>query len=440
MQFLEDAPVLVVGAGLAGLTAAWRLRLAGREVVVLEAADRIGGRTIQSTAQWAEGQYAELGGELVDAGYHAFRGLCAELGVELLEPQVYGVREPEDLSVMEAYLRVGTFVVDGRVLDERDRSAVGAELRTAARESAPHAGEIVEQWIRRASLSSDAAGVTRAVARMLTQLDPWDCDVHYVLGPQSGQFQRVRAGTQSLTSALAKDLDVRLGDAVVRIERGRTVRVTTASGVEHVGSDVVCAVGPFAVSTIGFDPPLSDERVMTATSLLPAMGGKVVAQYEEGDAVREAFSRLVYTDGVINAAWVTSPEVTSGPAIVTSFFSGAERNLMTRPDAAFGTLDELVERVCGAQLTRTQGDIKNWWADPLHLGVTVAPAEGARGTVAGILGGEELVSHFAGDYTDAAMSGTLEGAVRSGLRVAEEVLRGSPSFHTDHVTERLSIS
>lgn len=440
MQFLEDGPVIVVGAGLSGLTAAWRLRQSGREVVVLEAADRIGGRTIQSAEQWADGQYAELGGELVDASYHSFRGLCDEVGVELLEPQVYGRREPEDASVMEGYLRASTFVIDGRLLTDHERSAAGQELRKAARDSAPQAGEIVEQWVRRASLSNLAAGVTRAVARMLTQLEPWDCDVHYVFGPQDGKFQRVRGGTQMLTTELARDLDVRCADPVVRIERGRTVRVTTQSGLEFWGSDVVCAVGPFAVSAIGFDPPLSDERVMTATSLLPAMGGKVVAQYEEGDAVRDGFGSLVSTDGVINAAWVTSPEVTSGPAIVTSLFSGAERNVMTDKEAAFEKLDGLVERVCGARLTRTQGEVKNWWADPLHLSVTVAPAELTRGTVEAVLGGEDFVSHFAGDYTNAAMCGTLEGAVRSGLRVAEEILRASPSLLTDYVTGRLSIS
>lgn len=440
MQFLEDAPVIVVGAGLAGLTAAWRLKQEGLDVVVLEADRRVGGRAIQSTKDWESGQYADLGGELIDSSYHAMRALCDELDIELSAPQHYGERHEDDASVMEAYLRRTTFVIDGAVLDERDRTDVGTELRAAARACPPASGEIVEQWIRRSSLSAKAAGVTRAVARMLTQLDPWDCDVHYVFGRQDGSFQRVRGGTQRLLDALARDLDVRLGDPVVRVERGRTVQVTTASGDELSGRAVVCAVGPFAVSAIGFDPPLTDERVMTATSLLPAMGGKVIAQYAEGDAVREAFGSMVCTDGVINAAWVTSPDVTSGPAVVTSFFAGAERNLMTRPELALGRLDELVEHVCGTPVTRVQQEIKNWWAEPLHLGVTVAPAEGARATIAGVLGGEELVSHFAGDYTDSAMSGTLEGAVRSGNRVADELLRSAPTFHTDHVTERLSIS
>ncbi|WP_375001446.1 flavin monoamine oxidase family protein [Aeromicrobium sp. CTD01-1L150] len=439
MQFLEDAPVIIIGAGLAGLTTAWRLRQDGREVIVLEAADRIGGRAVQSARVWDDGQYAELGGELIDSAYHAVRALCAELDVELLEPNIYGERHDGDESLMEGYLRVAGFVLGDRVLSRTECDEIGVELRSAAQAHRPHPGEIVEQWIRRARLSEPAAGVTRALARLLTQLDPWDCDTHFVFGAQDGTFQRIRGGTQGLFLALADGVDVRLNDPVVRVERDRLVRVTTTSGQKLVGSAVVCAVGPYAISTIGFDPPLSDERVMTATSLLPAMGGKVMAQYVEGDLVREAFGSLVCTDGVINAAWVTAPSAAGTPEIVTSFFAGTERGLLADPEAAYARLDALVADVVGSPVTRVHGEVKNWWAEPLHLGVTVAPAEGTRAEVAGILGGEELVTHFAGDYTDAPMSGTLEGAVRSGLRAANEVLRKSDAVHTDHVTERLSI-
>lgn len=439
MQFLEDAPVVVIGAGLAGLTAARTLRLAGREVLVLEASDRIGGRTIQSVADWDGGQYADLGGELVDPSYHAFRSLCAEVGLEFNEPQLYSDPHEDDATQVEGFLRRSKFIVRDHVLTPDECDQVIAELRSAAEAHPPHRAEIVEQWIRRARLSEWAAGVTRAVTRLFAQVDPWDIDGHFTFSPSmSGMFQRVRGGTQMLPIELAKDLDIRLNDPVVRVERGRRPKVTTASGHEFDASAVICAVGPYAVSTLGFDPPLSDERVQTVTSLLPAMAGKVIAQYAEGDAVREAFSALVLTDGVINTSWVSVPYAPGSPAIVTSFFAGAERGLMANEDVALATLDAMVERAVGAPVTRLHGEVKNWWAEPLQLGVTLSPAEGIRPTVAGILGGEEPPVHFAGDYTDAPMSGTLEGAVRSGLRAANEVLRTATVFHTDHVTERLS--
>lgn len=442
MEFLEKAPVVVIGAGLAGLTAAWKIQQAGEDVVVLEATDQVGGRTLRSDEGWHAGQYADLGGELVDRSYHAVRSVCAELAVKLSAPQTYSAPETDDQSAMEGFLRVARFVVDGHLLTSDECARVTAELRVAATATVPAEHEIVEQWIRRAKLTPHAAGVTRSLARFFTQLDPWDCDVHFVFGPPGGTFQRVRGGTKELALALAQDLDIRLGASVVRIERGRSARVTLENGEQLAARSVVCAVGPFALPGLGFDPPLSDDKVIATTSLLPAMAGKVLVQYAEGDAVRDAFGSLVCTDGAIDSAWVslTGPDRSGEPAIVTAFFLGADRGLMGNPDVAYAMVDELVENVIGRSVTRLHSEIKNWWADPLALGVTVAPPAGSRGPIAAVLSSVEMGTHFAGDYTDAPMSGTLEGAVRSGLRAAEEVLRTTTMFHTDYVTERLSRS
>jgi len=441
VKFLDEAPVVVIGSGLAGLTAAWQIHRSGQEVIVLEVAEKVGGRTIRSDDGWHGKQHANLGGELIHASYRALRSVCLDLGVELTSPRAYGKSEPDDGTAMEGFLRTARFVVGGQVLTPQHCQEIGTELRAAVRDVPPAEHEIVEQWIRRARLSSAAAGVTRGVARFFTQLDPWDCDAYFISGPANGTFQRIRGGTVELALALARDLDVRLGRRVLRVERGQTSRVTVEDGEQFSASRVVCAVGPFAVASIGFDPPLSDEKVMAATSLLPAMAGKVMVQYAEGDAVREAFGSLVCTDGPIGSAWVSVLEEPAGtPGIVTAFVAGADRGLMRSEEAAFAMVDDLVAQIVGGPATRLHGEIKNWWADPFAMGVTVAPAATARGPIAAVLGALELETHFAGDYTDASMAGTLEGAVRSGMRAAAEVLRTTTPYHTDHVTERLSRS
>ena len=75
--------VVVVGAGLAGLTAAYRLKQAGINAQIHEASDRVGGRCWTIRGEFAEGQIAEHGGELIDQGHTATRRLVGELGFTL---------------------------------------------------------------------------------------------------------------------------------------------------------------------------------------------------------------------------------------------------------------------------------------------------------------------------------------------------------------------
>ena len=82
MRNLETGPTIVIGAGLAGLTAARTLADAGREVVVLEAEDRVGGRAFSALTGWSDGQYTDYGGELVDDDYRALIALCERVGLE----------------------------------------------------------------------------------------------------------------------------------------------------------------------------------------------------------------------------------------------------------------------------------------------------------------------------------------------------------------------
>ncbi len=77
------ATIVVVGAGLAGLTCAYRLKQAGYVAQVHEASDRIGGRCWTGRGYFAQGQIYEHGGELIDQGHQAIRQLAQELGLRL---------------------------------------------------------------------------------------------------------------------------------------------------------------------------------------------------------------------------------------------------------------------------------------------------------------------------------------------------------------------
>ncbi|MFC9436078.1 flavin monoamine oxidase family protein [Nocardia sp. NPDC057030] len=77
---MDHADVVVVGAGYAGLSAARALRAAGREIVVLEAAGRVGGRAL--TDRIGDGWAVDLGAQWISAGHTRFAGLAEEYGAE----------------------------------------------------------------------------------------------------------------------------------------------------------------------------------------------------------------------------------------------------------------------------------------------------------------------------------------------------------------------
>ncbi|MDB6074554.1 MAG: FAD-dependent oxidoreductase [Verrucomicrobiaceae bacterium] len=78
-----NGPVIIVGGGIAGLTAAYTLMKAGVECEIFEGSQRLGGRMFTKRGFNAEGMFCELGGELVDTNHRQLIGLCREVGVDI---------------------------------------------------------------------------------------------------------------------------------------------------------------------------------------------------------------------------------------------------------------------------------------------------------------------------------------------------------------------
>jgi monoamine oxidase len=102
------SPVLIIGAGIAGLTAGYRLRSVGVPIRIIEAQNRVGGRMFSLRNFFADGQVCELGGELIDTNQTHIQSLAQELGIPL-----------DDLSKDDAVVK-DMFYFDGAPHSERD--------------------------------------------------------------------------------------------------------------------------------------------------------------------------------------------------------------------------------------------------------------------------------------------------------------------------------
>lgn len=430
-------PVVIIGAGLAGLTTAQTLRKADVPVVVLEARDRLGGRAHSSSEGFADGQHCDLGGELIADGYSEFSALCEEFGVALSDPTwLERTDVGANASPLEGYLSPGRIVVGGEPVSGARYERLAAELLNALTTTPPANHEPAAQWIRRARLSEDARRALDGIYRMPIQKEPFQMDMHYMTDAHVGSPRRVVGGTQKLAEALRRGLDVRLSTPARTVRQGNgRAEVELENGDVLSARAVVVAVAPLVLGTLGFDPPLSATRLAVLTGMQRALGGKVIAQYLEGDTVRSALSNAAYSDGAINTVWVSNPYVTSGPAVVTGFACGTGRVLLEDETKALEALDALVSSVVGGPVTRIHGLAKDWSTDPYSFAIGILPPYTTRAAQVSLLAAPERRVHFAGDYTDIDFCETLEGAVRSGIRAAEEVL-AHPSRRSVQETDR----
>jgi monoamine oxidase len=398
--------IIVVGAGLAGLTAARNLSAAGADVTIVEARARVGGRTYTVREGLADGQYADIGAELVDEGQNAMVALCRELGLGL----------SAEFSTMG-----GPFVFDAKLLSNGEGERLRNEFRERRRAVPPAPWEPMAAWAARASLSDAARQFAIAGAAMIPMTSARECDTHHFFSVPSGRRSwRIRTGSDSVAKMLADTLDIRLASPARRIAYdGDRVTVETDRGLFRGDIAVVALPAPL-VTELGFDPPLPEWKVRALLGLRCGTGGKIVAQYREGPLLSASLERGCVTNGAPALIWESSRHQLGSAAVVAGLVGGDFTGELDRENEALCELDGALTALTGAELTRITGFTQNWTAEPYTRCTVSAPFGDPRTAVPALAAALGRV-HFAGEYTDVTWPAYMEGAVRSGHRVAAEI-------------------
>jgi monoamine oxidase len=405
--------VLVIGAGLSGLVAATEIQAGGHEVVVLEARDRVGGRVWTLREGFAEGQFADIGAEIIYHGQNNIAGLCAKHGVELSDEFSLGTEVPD-------------LIFGGERLDRAAAAEIANELRTAIKRTRPTHYESVAQWLRRARVSGQAELLLTAIAQStpaapLRVADAQELNVELSWGEA---YRKIKGGNDTLPSTMARKVDVRL-QRPVRVVGWGAGGVTVESDRETFRADrvVVTVPGPLTFE-LGFEPALPAEKVKALLQLRYGNATRLVVQYAERDLVKQAISSGCFTDRMPGFIMEQTVHQRGEHIIVAGLAAGDVEPSGLTDEQILDSVDATMSSVVGRPIKRVFGFVKSWTHDPWSRAVVRAPIGDQRDTILPLIAAPlDGRVFFAGEHTDGRVGpGGMEGAIKSGYRVAKEVL------------------
>lgn len=433
----DARPVLVIGAGAAGLAAARYLMDGGQVVTVLEARSRPGGRV--HTAYDMAAHPVELGAEFI----HGDRVLTWDwvrqarlvtVGSQIDSEQnsfiYYGgqlrlyadMEGLPDLSILE----IDTTDLDVETLLHRPDTATAPEdmpFGALVDQHYPALSAEARRLYDQVISSEYGAGIDQLGVAGLAEAT-YDND-------GEGNF-RIVEGYSRLIDAMARGLDIRYQQVVTRIAYGAEgVQVTTEDGQQYDGAAVVVTL-PLAVLQAGaveFSPPLPQATQAAIDGLGSGKVNKLILRFDR--AFWPAAMEGVSTSGDSQFWWRPGWGRPNETPTLTALMGGAagERySAMSQDEAIAAGLADLTEIFKRDDLAErlVSGRFVNWGADPFSLmGYSHVPV-GAAGLREVLAQPVANVLHFAGEATHPLRPATVHGALESGIRAAT-LVRHVPS-------------
>jgi monoamine oxidase len=449
--------IVVVGGGLAGLTATYRLKQAGYAAQLYEASDRTGGRCWTIRGAFADGQIAEHGGELIDTGHTELRQLVQELGLDT-----------DDLSQAEPNGSEDAFYFDGRAypVDQATTDLKGIWQQIHADVSAASYPTLYNSSTQRGRELDNMsiaqyidAYVPGGGASKLGQLLDVAYNIEYgaetnvqsalnmlyllaysgqgnlrIFGPSNEKFH-VRGGNDQVPSLLTQALasQVNLGSELMAIKRNAdgsyALTFKQGSRSKAVTADQVVLALPFSIMRASVDwsqAGFNTYKQRAIRELGMGTNSKLHVQFTDRHWYGLNCNGETYADTGYQNTWEVTRAQSgrsgilvdyTGGTIGASFGSGTP---VSRAQQFLTQIEPVLPGISAKFNGRATIDF--WTAYPWTKGSYSYWKVGQYQAFAGAEGERSGNCHFAGEHTSIDFQGYLNGGVESGERAASEIL------------------
>jgi len=447
------SPILVVGAGIAGLTAAYRLRQAGVRADIIEATNRLGGR-IRTIPKVAGTQiYAELGGEYIDTGHTTLISLATELGLRAI-----------DLVEVQRGLVKDTFFLQGRRFSLEQLTADFAPLATKISADLEAIGDnfsyqdftetaerldnlSIAEYVDQAEISTILRQLLRIAYTVEYGRDPEEqsaLNLLFLIGSEPGSFElygdsderyQIDGGNSQIINRLAGQLSdsIEAGtvlEAITLLPDGR-YRVSLRSGQSTFDRtyERVLLTLPFStLRDVRINVPLPQAKRRAIEQLGYGTNSRLVTGYRSR-IWRELYrsTASVYTDLEFQTTSEATPFAPTPNGLISTLTGGRlglSIGAGTPEDQAQRFLNQIERVFPGVRNLRSGKAVRAYWpGERFFKGSYSCYLVGQWTKMYGVEGERVGNLYFAGEHTSLENQGYMEGGCETGQRAAAEILQ-----------------
>ncbi|MBK1986561.1 flavin monoamine oxidase family protein [Sphaerospermopsis aphanizomenoides BCCUSP55] len=367
--------VIIIGAGISGLVAAYELVAAGHQVRILEARQRTGGRVLTLRNKFSYGDFFDVGACRIPSTHNLTFAYTQHFG----------------LNLKPFYPNKGLYVS----LNKGKRTLSSLDELEKQREN---------------------------LARATTQVDRVQRSVGKIQ-----EWKKIDQGLDLLPTAFAKSLTgkIYLGDAVIRVEQNSLgVRVFCQSGKVYYGDCVVCTVPLTVLEKISFDPALSSEK---QTAMI---GGynyraatRMFVEYPERFWEKDNLNGWAMISDHPEELWQPTWDINSKRGILHGYLkdkSALEMDALKPDERLRKLLQRWAEILPGANQYPVREFNYSWHNDPWVKAGWAYPTIDQEDKLFQEIGRREGKIYFAGEHTS-VIRGWIQGALESGIKTAQQI-------------------